>query len=87
MNNLEICISEVIYLFDELDKVVNNKKDKKILIKAMINYPVVSETLIDMVTHGLEPYQVYEICTRWYIEGIGIKQGWLTLKNVLPVIK
>lgn len=74
-------------MFDELDKVTSNEKDKKLLVKAMIDYPVVSETLIDMVTHGLEPYQIYEICTRWYIERINIKQGWSILKNILSVIK
>lgn len=74
-------------MFNELDKIVSNKKDKKLLIRAMINYPVTLDIILDMVSSGLEAYIIYEMCTRWYIEGINISVAWRNLKIVLPIVK
>lgn len=74
-------------VFNELDKVVFNKKDKKLLIRAMINYPVTLDIILDMVKSGLEACIIYEICTRWHIEGMNINLGWKGLKMVLPIVK
>lgn len=74
-------------MFNELDKVVYTKNDKKILVNAMINYPITLDIILDMVISGLEAYKIYEICTRWYIEGINISVGWKSLKPILPLVK
>lgn len=74
-------------MFNELDKIVSNKRDKKLLIRSMINYPVTLDIILDMVSSGLEACIIYEICTRWYIEGINISVAWRSLKIVLPIVK
>lgn len=74
-------------MFNELDKVVNTEKDKKILVRAMINYPVTLDDILDMAISGLEAYKIYEICTRWYVKGINISVGWKALKVILPIVK
>lgn len=74
-------------MFNELDKIVAIEKDKKLLDKAMVNYPVTLDIILDMIEAGVEPYKIYEICKRWYIDGINIKVGWKCLKAALPIIR
>ena len=66
----------------ELNVLVNSEYDKDIFKQTIVKYPVIWDTIREMLMHGWSANQIKAFCNETYIKGRIISDVWNAIKCI-----